>query len=462
MYHAAMIVQKFGGTSVEDMPALSRLAGIVRGERYRSPVVVVSAMGRTTNRLVEIAGLAVAGDLGGALAGLESISATHAATALEAAPAGEFPDLLDALRDLFGGVASALNDLADCGTLRPDLVDGVLATGERASSRVVAAALRAAGLPGEWVDIRPLMLTGEDFGRAPVIMEAAQKWLREGLEPLLSAGRIPVLQGFIGATRSGITTTIGRGGSDYSAAIVGGALGAEEIQIWTDVDGVMTTDPRIVPDARPIETLSFAEAAELAYFGARVLHPSTLRPAMTRNIPVRVLNSRNPENEGTTIVRHTPPPADLVRAIAMKRGITVVNVASDRMLLAHGFLARLFEVFSRHETSIDMVTTSEVSVSMTLDDTRRLEGILAELSTLGEISVDRDQAIVCLVGDGLKSEPGLVARVFSAVRALPVSMISHGASAINISFVVPGSAAEAAVTALHADFFSTSGTRVTI
>jgi aspartate kinase len=251
-----------------------------------------------------------------------------------------------------------------------------------------------------------------------------------------------------------VTTTIGRGGSDYSAAILGAAVDAEEIQIWTDVDGILTTDPRIVAEAAKVKTISFAEASELAYFGAKVLHPSTLLPAMAKEIPVRVRNSRRPQVEGTAIVRHAPPSRALVKAIAFKRGITVINVASDRMLMAHGFLARLFAVFDKHETPVDMVATSEVSVSMTLDDTRHLDALIADLQSFGEVWVERDQALVCLIGERLKYTPGLASRIFSSIEEVNVSMISHGASAINVSFIVADSDVELAVKLLHREFFS--------
>ncbi|HKQ76589.1 MAG TPA: aspartate kinase, partial [Blastocatellia bacterium] len=267
-------------------------------------------------------------------------------------------------------------------------------------------------------------------------------------------GGVPVTQGFIGSTADGVTTTIGRGGSDYSASIIGAAMGADEIQIWTDVDGIMSTDPRIAPEAAKVKIMSFAEASELAYFGAKVLHPSTLLPAMVRDIPVRVLNSRRPEVEGTAIVRSSPPSRAVVKAIAFKRGITVINVTSDRMLMAHGFLSRLFAIFDKHETSIDMVATSEVSVSMTLDDTRYLDAIVADLQRLGEVSVERDAALICLVGENLKFTPGVASRIFSSIEEINVSMISHGASAINVSFIVDGGSVERAVRSLHREFFS--------
>jgi aspartate kinase len=309
-------------------------------------------------------------------------------------------------------------------------------------------------MKGVWVDVRPMMRTNDDFTRAAPQFDVANLRLKEGFTAALADGGVPVTQGFIGSTSEGVTTTIGRGGSDYSASIIGAAMDAEEIQIWTDVDGIMTTDPRISPEAAKVKVISFAEASELAYFGAKVLHPSTLLPAMAREIPARVCNSRRPEAAGTAIVRSAPPSRAVVKAIAFKRGITVINVTSDRMLMAHGFLSRLFDVFNKHETSVDMVATSEVSVSMTLDDTRRLDAVVADLESLGEVSVERDAALICLVGENLKFTPGVASRIFSSIKRINVSMISHGASAINVSFIVDGASVENAVRLLHAEFFS--------
>jgi aspartate kinase len=447
-----VIVMKFGGTSVQDAAALRRFQSIVAREEARRPLVVVSALAGVTNGLLEAARLSEDGELERAEAEFEALAERHRALAGEMSVRSEQAGLFGELEALFETGRGTLRHLADPGR-NPGLTDALLAVGELASSTIAAAVLRANGQDAIAVDIRPMMVTGEDFGRAPVLLSLAEGRMREGLPPLLAGGAVGVTQGFIGSTVDGRTTTLGRGGSDYSAALIGAALDADEIQIWTDVDGVMTTDPRIVPQAKPLEAISFSEAAELAYFGAKVLHPSTLRPAMLKDIPVRVLNARNPDGPGTTIVRDAAPPPAGVRAIALKKGITVVQVTSDRMLMAHGFLARLFDVFSRHRTPVDMVSTSEVSVSMTLDDVRHLEAIRSELTTFGDVTIERDQAIVCLVGDGLKGAPGCVARVFQAVREVPVSMISHGASAINVSFVVPGSTVEDAVRVLHREFF---------
>jgi aspartate kinase len=453
-----MIVMKFGGTSVEDATAIGRLVSIVRTQLDRQPVVVVSAMGKTTNGLLECERLAASDDLAAAQGKLETIAAHHVKTADQLALSEEKDSLRLALSNRFNEISATLEEIKQAGQITPQLSDAISSNGELLSSAVVAAAFRANGMKGVCVDIRPLMRTNEDFSRAVVQFDVANPKLKEGFTAALAGDGVPVTQGFIGSTAGGATTTIGRGGSDYSASIIGAALDADEIQIWTDVDGILTTDPRIVTEAAKVKVISFAEASELAYFGAKVLHPSTLLPAMAKEIPVRVCNSRNPANEGTAIVRTAPPSNAPVKAIAFKRGITVVNVASGRMLMAYGFLARLFDVFAKHETSVDMVATSEVSVSVTLDDARNLDRVLADLQEFGEVAVERDQALICLVGENLKFTPGIASRIFSSIEQVNVSMISHGASAINVSFIVADHDVEQAVKLLHQEFFSTLDT----
>jgi aspartate kinase len=448
-----MIVMKFGGTSVEDATAISRLVSIVRSQLHRRPLVVVSAMGKTTNGLLECARMAATGRIEDARSSLEAIAEPHFCAADQLSLPEERDGLREALKRHFDNISGLLREIGEAGQFTPRLSDAISSHGELVSSLIVAAALRQAGIKGVWVDVRPLMRTNDDFTRAAVEFEAANPKVKDVFAAALSEGNVPVTQGFIASTLDGATTTIGRGGSDYSASIIGAALDAGEIQIWTDVDGIMTTDPRIVPEAAKVKVISFAEASELAYFGAKVLHPSTLLPAMAKDIPVRVCNSRRPEVEGTAIVRDAAPSRSLVKAIAFKRGIVIVNVTSDRMLMAHGFLARLFEVFNKHETSVDMIATSEVSVSMTLDDTRNLQLVIDDLHEFGEVSVERDQALICLVGDRLKYTPGVASRIFSSIEQINVSMISHGASAINVSFIVAGKDVEEAVRSLHREFF---------
>jgi aspartate kinase len=285
-------------------------------------------------------------------------------------------------------------------------------------------------------------------------MDVTTARLEEAARPHLNAGRFVVMGGYIGSTLSGITTTLGRGGSDYSAAIAGTALNAEEIQIWTDVDGMMTADPRIVPAAWKVKEISFDEASELAYFGAKVLHPLTVLPAVEKNIPVYILNSKRPQGTGTRIALKARPCRNFIKSIACKRDITIVTVSSSRMLMAHGFLRALFQVFDRHRTSVDMVATSEVSVSLTLDNTTSLKAIVEDLKELGEVDVNPRTALICLVGNNLKYTPGIARRAFGSLADINILMVSHGASTINFSFLVDDKDATAAIQKLHADFFS--------
>ncbi|HEV2147236.1 MAG TPA: aspartate kinase, partial [Longimicrobiaceae bacterium] len=361
----------------------------------------------------------------------------------------------------FGAVLEeARRELADLlrvvaahpGTRRP-LADEIVSYGERLASRLLAETFRARGLPARWVDARRCVRTDEEHGRAAPLGALTDECTRAELLPLLEAGEFPVLGGFIGSAATGATTTLGRGGSDYTAALVGAALGAREIQVWTDVTGFLTADPRVVPDARRIERLSYEEAAELAFFGAKVLHPKTIQPAVERGIPVRICNSRDPEAGSTLVDARTEPSPGAVRAIAHRAGVTVLRVASARMLGTYGFLRALFEVFDRHRTPVDVVTTSEVSVSLSLDRTDELDAIVAELATLGEVQVEGGNAIVCVVGAGLRSTSGVAGRVFEAVGDINVGLISQGASSVNLTFVVEEGRAAEAVRRLHAEFF---------
>jgi aspartate kinase len=331
--------------------------------------------------------------------------------------------------------------------------DHFLAHGEMAAGVVVARALAARSLPAVGLDSREIVATDDRFGRAQPDLQETEKRVQERLAPVCERGEIPVAAGYIGSSHAGATTTLGRGGSDYTAALLGAALGAEAVEIWTDVDGMMTADPRVVPGARPIPTISFDEASELAYFGARVLHPLTLAPAIEKGIPVRVRNSRRPDFPGTEIRASVESGTDRVRSIAFKKGIATVDVSTSRMLMASGFLRTLFDVFARWETAVDMVSTSEISVSVTMDDLSRLPEIRRDLERLAQVEVARDRAIVCLVGQDIKYTPGLAARMFRTIEDVNVLMISQGASRRNVSFVVEERDVEQVVKRLHAEFF---------
>jgi len=304
------------------------------------------------------------------------------------------------------------------------------------------------------IDSRECVVTDTNFMKAAPLMEETNERLKSKIQPLLEAGKIPVMGGFIGATKSGATTTIGRGGSDYSAAIIGAGLGAQRIDIWTDVDGMMTTDPNLCPDARRIKVISFDEAAELAYFGAKVLHPSTVLPAVQKNIPVYILNSRNPSCEGTRIAARVPSCRNFFKAIAAKKRITIIDVAATRMLLAHGFLKAIFEVFDRHRVSVDVVSTSEVSVSVTVDSNESIPALAADLAKLADVKYEGRKAIVCVVGESLREKPGVAARVFGELSDVQIRMISQGASEINLTFVIEEDDVPQVVQRLHSTFFA--------
>jgi aspartate kinase len=443
------IVMKFGGSSVESADAIQRVAGIVRERLEQKPVVVVSAMGKTTNRLLQIAETAARGE-DAALSLLGDMRQFHRreATRLGA------EDGLDSLFQELGRLVKALIAMRE---LTPRLTDAISAYGERLSSTVVAGAFRRLGVPAAHHDARRSIRTDARHTQAAPLLAPTYQLLEQNLRPMIDGGLVPVMGGFIGSTEDGVTTTLGRGGSDYTASIVGAGIGAQEIQIWTDVDGMLTADPTVISEVQRVETCSFAEAAELAYFGAKVLHPATVLPAIEKNIPVRILNSRRPEVEGTLIVSDAPPGASPIRSIACKRNITLVHIVSSRMLMAHGFLRRIFEVFDRFETPVDMLATSEVSVSLTVDNACWLDAIRKELETFAEVSVEQDQAIVCLVGENIRQCPETAARVFRSLNGVnpwvKPRMVSQGASQLNLGLVVAAADLPSAVESLHREFF---------
>jgi aspartate kinase len=447
-------VLKFGGTSVADAEALQRVAGLVsRAHRSTGPIVVVSALAGVTDTLLAAADAAASGDAERMRPQLDALLERHAEIAARLAGPEGAQGIRTVLGRAGGEIAGLLERVARDPERRPALRDEIASYGERLSAALVTAVLLAADVPARYVDARHCLITDETYGRATPLLPDTEQRTRTALAPLLDRRLVPVLGGYIGATPEGVTTTLGRGGSDYSAALVGAALGAAEIQIWTDVSGVLTADPRVVPGARTIPSLSYAEAAELAYFGAKVLHPKTIQPAMDRGIPVRICNSRAPSDPGTVVTARGEVRAGAVKAIAHKSGITVLQISSTRMLGAYGFLRGLFDVFERHQTVVDVVTTSEVSVSLTVDDAGSLPAIVAELQPLGTVAVESGRAIVCVVGEGLRTTPGIAARVFATISDINVSLISQGASRVNLTFVVDEARVRETVLRLHEALF---------
>ena len=457
----AGVVMKFGGTSVADAEAMTRVVNIVRRQwesqekGSRPPVVVVSALSKVTDGLIRTAEFARAGDAEKAAAQMGALLGRHVGIALTLTGGQQSDDLQKALREQFAWpLGERVVAAAQKREVTPADHDAIVAMGELGSSLLVAAAFREQNLPATWVDARQVLVTDAEHMIAAPDMDATCAKAAKVLAPILAGGEIPVLGGFIGATHEGVTTTLGRGGSDYSAAIFGACLDVGEIQIWTDVDGMLTADPRIVPSPRVVPHLSFAEASELAYFGAKVLHPATILPAVSKNIPVRILNSRQPANPGTLITRRSRREGHLA-ALACKRGVTVIDVTSTRMFMAFGFLRRLFEVFERFKTAVDVVTTSEVSVSITVDDTRRLDDIMRGLGAFAEVRAEADMAIVSVVGDRLHDDPQVFARAIVALGKTPLRLVSQAASRRTFTFVLRDDDVVDAMTRLHNEFFPT-------
>lgn len=448
-------VMKFGGTSVEDAAAFQRVAVIIAARLESRPVAVVSAMRGMTDALLSSVKRSAAGQPKEALVSLQPHFARHLAVAEQLLTTEQVETFGVKVGRARAEISAMLDSVAEHKEQRAALQDAVLAFGEQLSSALLTATLCAVGVNAVTVDARSCIVTNNEHGEASPLASITASQTRAALSPLFQRGQVPVLGGFIGATAEGITTTLGRGGSDYTAAIVGAAISAGEIQIWTDVTGVLTADPRVVPDALTIPRLSYAEAAELAYFGAKVLHPKTIQPAVEGEIPVRICNSREPEAAGTLVCSETETAARTVKAIAHKTGITTIQVSSARMLGAYGFLRAIFEVFDRHRTVVDVVTTSEVSVSLSLDDASNLEPIVVELERLGTVTVETDRAMICVVGAGLRGTPGIAASVFSTISDINVMLISQGSSSINLTFVIEERQMREAVSRLHGTFFET-------
>ncbi len=450
-----MIVMKFGGTSVEDAKAIRNVTEIVKKEIPNHPVVVVSACAGITNQLLQSATLASEGKKDDALQLVASIEGRHKKIVKELFDADTAKFLYKHISQFAEELAALVNGVSILGELTPRSLDAFASYGERMSSFIIHHFFEAQKLRSFLVDARSFMITDDQYTKALPQFDIVERKLREIVQPKVANSYVVTTQGFIASTHNGITTTIGRGGSDYSAAIVGALLDAKDIQIWTDVDGILTGDPSVVKGAKKIKVMSFNEAAELAYFGARVLHPETILPAVKKNIPVHVLNSKNPGSTGTLIV--SKPKVDkkcIVKSIAYKEGITLINIVSTRMFMAHGFLENVFDVFYKYKTVVHTVATSEVSISVTVDNVKFLPHIVKELRAFATVTTSDRKAIVCVVGENLKNSPGVAAKVLNAISDINVNMISQGASEINISFVVDEELVDSVVQRLHKEFFS--------
>ncbi len=440
-----MIVLKFGGTSVGSASMMDRTLDVVGKVLDQSPVLVSSAMTKMTDLLLAICKHATRGEAESALTQFKQLEEHHRQTAVELLTGNptELAACNVALDIYFGELGSIVRGLTLIREVSPRSQDNVVSFGERLSTLLLYHKARAKGLSASLVDARSAIKTDEHFTSANLLKDATTEACRAAFKP--HKNHLIITQGFIASSEKGITTTLGRGGSDYSATIIGAALGASAVEIWTDVDGIMTTDPRIIPHAKVLPEISYAEAAELSYFGAKVIHPSTIQPAVDLGIPVWVKNTKNPAAIGTVITPKGPVGITGVQAIAAKKNISVITVKSTRMINAFGFLRRIFEVFDAHKVSVDLIATSEVSVSITIEDATHIKAIRRDLESFAEVEVEDHQSIVCLVGRDLWKNGAFMVSVFTALQEIPLRLITMGSSDINLSLVVPQNELERAI-----------------
>lgn len=440
-----MIIMKFGGSSVADAERIRHVSDIIRLFLKDRPLIVASAMGKTTDNLLAAADRAINGKVC-----IEEISNLHFQVARDLQVEDtEVRSLLDELNRLLQGIAM-LKEVS------PRTKDYLVSFGERLSVRILAAHLNRDGVKARFFDAWDIGFTSNsDFTDAELLDETYSK-VADSLGSLKEDyAYTPIITGFIAKDKNGIITTLGRGGSDLTASVLGASLAVDEIQVWKDVDGILTTDPRVVKNAQPVKNVSFEEASELAYFGAKVLHPRSILPAMAKNIPVRVKNSYNPTHPGTLILSSLDHEKELLRVLTFKKNVTLVDIVSTRMLGQYGFLAKVFQIFDEQQVSVDMVATSEVSISLTLDSKNNgIDKLKAELEKIARVKIKSGKTIMTMIGN-VERASEILEKTFDVLRQnkINVQMISQGASKVNISFIVDDEQAETCVKALHQTFF---------
>ncbi len=450
-----MIVMKFGGTSVGDAPAIKRLIEIVKSRLEKKPVVVVSAISKATDTLQKAARLSENGELSNAKKLLRELEARHINICKEllGEDSENFVNVSAVIKEYFSDVVELLKGVTLLSELSDRSLAKIITHGELLSSAMINSVLNHNGIKTKLLDAREFIYTDNNYLIGEPLTERIKSEVPKSIKGSFSENEVVLTQGFISNTEDKITTTLGRGGSDYSAALIGMAMNADEIEIWTDVDGMLTADPRKVNNTKIVPVISFEEAAELAYFGAKVLHPLTIQPAVEKDIPVRILNSNNPGNEGTLILSDSKKIKGGIKSISCKENVKVVNVFSTKMLNSYGFLRKIFEIFDNNKTSVDLITTSEVNVSLTLDNEEHITEIVNELSMFSKVNVEEDKSLICVVGKGLKNTKGIAKRIFQRLGEFNITMISQGASVINVSFVVNKSDLVEVMQILHNEFF---------
>jgi aspartate kinase len=459
-----MIVMKFGGTSVEDAASVKRVAEIIKARLEQKPLVVVSAMGKTTRRLLEAAESSAAGDTRTTLAIIAALKTRHLSEARRLVKSTSGRLVFEKIEEHFDELKKLLEGLAILGEVPPRGLDKILAYGELLSSAIVAGALSERQVPARLMDARKLIKTDDRFGAASPLFDATTAAISQNVRPVLESGGVPIVQGFIGSTREGATTTLGFEGSDYTATIIGAALEASDIQIWKDVCGLMTADPDVFEGARTVKLCTYREAADLTYFGAKVLHPKAIHPAAQKNIPVHIYNSKQPDSGGTSISASAPRCSNLVKSIAYKRPITIIRVEQDLSVdgaltvSQNEFLRTLLLAMNRRRITPVMTAVSSTNVALAVDANAVGAGVIRDLledaSRFARVSAEEQRALLTLVGEELPGDKYLARRVFKAVGDAEVRGIMQGSSPLTLSFVVDEGDVEKVIERLHEELFN--------
>jgi len=448
-----MIVMKFGGTSIEDIPSIERIIGIIQSRLEQQPVVVNSAMGKTTRKLLDVARLSANGMDEKALLRLNEIRDYHFDVARGLMSDFENSDAQTALENYFEELQRLLGGLSVIGELTPRSQDRILSYGELAATTIIASTLQARGINARWLDARDFIITDERFTRAKPVDELTFRGIQEKVLPLVDSGHVPVTQGFIGSTRSGATTTLGFEGSDFTAALAGAALDVSNIEIWKDVNGIMTADPGIFAGARTATNISFQEASELTLFGAKVLHPCTIEPACRKDIPVNIYNSRQPDAGGTTISACTNTETNIVKSIAYNMPVCIVNIMSDSHVDPAVFLRSVFDILEREGIVPCVVTSTGAGIAMAVSASEEMEHAIDELARFGTVTISREKATISLVGENIRTKGDFTPVVFQNLEEVNVYMVEQGASPISLTLVVDESDVPSVIARLHEAFF---------
>lgn len=449
-----MIVMKFGGTSVANYDAITRMISIVRGRLDEKPVVVVSALSKVTDLLYKISDEAAQRNRAGAMELIGQLRKRHLDLAdelMEDSPE-ECGDAKEKINGICDSLVSFVDAVCAVGELSPRSKAIIISNGEYLSSNVICCAMNASGIRTNYIDARRMIVTDDNYLKGEPDMEAISDKVPGVVLGAYEYADAVITQGFVSATAMGEPTVLGRGGSDYSASLIGMAIDATRIEIWTDVDGVRTADPRRVQNTRCLDKISFEEAAEMAHFGAKVLHPLTIEPAVKKNIPIYVLNSMNPSGEGTAILQSTFI-EDGVKSVSCKENIHVINIFSTKMINTSGFLTKVFEIFSENKVSVDLISTSEANISVTVDASQNIDAVVGKLSAFADVYVDSDKSQVSVIGKNIINLKGLLEQTFAPVRDCKIYMISQGASYVNISFVVDRTVLNDVVQQIHKYLF---------